>query len=165
MELYHGSVQIISSPLVSVGRKGLDFGPGFYMTSFREQAIKWARRVGVIRFSSLAYLNKYELDEEKFQSFSPKHKLLMSYNREWLDFVVASRRGESPWQAYDVIEGGVANDQVIDTVEDYYSGRITAEQALGQLCFAKPTHQICINSQELADCCLHFVGCEQIELL
>jgi len=33
---------------------------------------------------------------------------------------------------YDIVEGGVANDNVIDTVEDYENGIITAEQALGQ---------------------------------
>ena len=31
----------------------------------------------------------------------------------------------------------MANDQVIDTFEDYFAGRITAEQAIGQLRFAK----------------------------
>ena len=34
---------------------------------------------------------------------------------------------------YDIVEGGVANDNVIDTVEDYENNVITAEQALGQL--------------------------------
>ncbi|MBQ7685131.1 MAG: DUF3990 domain-containing protein [Bacteroidaceae bacterium] len=60
-----------------------------------------------------------------------------NYNQEWLDFIVCSRRGEEPWKEYDIIEGGVANDQVIDTFEDYFAGRITAEQAIGQLRFAK----------------------------
>ena len=69
---------------------------------------------------------------------------------------MSSRRGEQPWQDYDIIEGGVANDQVIDTVEDYFTGRITAEQALGLLRYAKPTHQICINNQRLVDEYLKF---------
>ena len=67
-----------------------------------------------------------------------------------------------PWAEFDIIEGGVANDQVIDTVEDYYSGRITSEQALGQLQFAKPTHQMCIRNQAIIDNCLHFVASEPI---
>ena len=48
---------------------------------------------------------------------------------------------------YDVVEGGVANDNVIDTVEDYENGRITAEQALGQLAYKKVNHQICTKRQ------------------
>jgi hypothetical protein len=49
MTLYHGSYMAISSPLTGVGRKELDFGPGFYLTCLREQAERWARRVCVIR--------------------------------------------------------------------------------------------------------------------
>ena len=87
---------------------------------------------------------------------------LEHYDQQWLDFVVSSRRGEEPWRDYDIIEGGVANDQVIDTVEDYYAGRITAEQAIGQLRFAKPTHQMCIRRQTIVDRCLHFIGTEPV---
>ena len=75
----------------------------------------------------------------------------------------SGRRGEEPWKGYDIIEGGVANDQVIDTVEDYYAGRITSEQALGQLRFAKPTHQMCIRRQTIIDRCLRFIAIEPVE--
>lgn len=50
-----------------------------------------------------------------------------------------------------MVEGGVANDNVIDTVEDYENGIITAEQALGQLRYKKVNHQICILNQEIID--------------
>ncbi|MBO7625009.1 MAG: DUF3990 domain-containing protein, partial [Bacteroidales bacterium] len=53
-------------------------------------------------------------------------------------------------------------DQVIDTVEDYYAGRITAEQALGQLRISQPTHQMCISNQIIVDRCLHFVAAESV---
>ena len=36
--LYHGSNVIVEQPLVSIGRKDLDFGPGFYLTPLFEQA-------------------------------------------------------------------------------------------------------------------------------
>ena len=39
IELYHGSNVIIDNPLVNIGRKELDFGPGFYITQIPEQAI------------------------------------------------------------------------------------------------------------------------------
>ena len=76
--------------------------------------------------------------------------------RRNLDFVVANRQGEDAAKGYDAVEGGVANDQVIDTVEDYEMGRITAEQALDQLRFKKPNHQLCIRNQEIIDKYLHF---------
>lgn len=59
---------------------------------------------------------------------------------------------------YDIVEGGVANDNVIDTVEDYENGIITAEQALGQLKYKKVNHQICILNQEIIDKFLVFIS-------
>ena len=47
--LYHGSFVSVPSPLTGVGRRELDFGPGFYVTNIREQAERWARRVCVVR--------------------------------------------------------------------------------------------------------------------
>lgn len=38
MTLYHGSYIAVTSPLVKVGRKMVDFGQGFYLTKLREQA-------------------------------------------------------------------------------------------------------------------------------
>ena len=161
MILFHGSNIVVEKPLVNVGRKELDFGPGFYLTSLREQAERWARRVCVIRRSTTPVISRFTFDEGNLPVEMTRLNL-SNYDQEWLDFIVASRRGENVWLGYDIIEGGVANDQVIDTVEDYYSGRITAEQAIGQLKFAKPTHQICISSQEIVDRFLHFEDFERL---
>ena len=61
---------------------------------------------------------------------------------------------------YDLVEGGVANDNVIDTVEDYENGIINAEQALGQLRYKEVNHQICILNQEIVDKHLTFISSE-----
>ena len=159
--LYHGSSVSVPMPLTGVGRKELDFGPGFYVTNLREQAERWAHRVCIIRATDTPLLSIYEFDENALPA--NVHILhLEHYDQQWLDFIVSSRRGEEPWKDYDIIEGGVANDQVIDTVEDYYSRRITAEQAIGQLRFAKPTHQMCISRQAIVDNCLRFIGAEPV---
>ena len=52
---------------------------------------------------------------------------------------------------------------VIDTVEDYENGIITAEQALGQLVYKKVNHQICIRSQAVIDSCLPFVDAVELK--
>lgn len=161
MKLFHGSFISVPNPLTNVGRKELDFGPGFYVTKLREQAERWARRVCVIRAAITPMLSIYELDESTLPK-DVKRLSLDNYDQEWLDFITASRRGECPWRGYGIIEGGVANDQVIDTVEDYYSGRLTAEQAIGLLRFAKPTHQMCISQQKIVDRCLHYIGTEPV---
>lgn len=162
MKLYHGSDIEVSRPLVNIGRKELDFGPGFYVTSLYEQSIKWARRVSVVRNVVPPIVNVYSFDLDRCLSDHYRRLSLPHYDRQWLDFVVASRRGEQPWADYDMIEGGIANDDVIDTVEDYYSGRITVDQALGLLKFARPTHQLCINKQGIIDNYLTFIQSERI---
>ena len=63
-----------------------------------------------------------------------------------------------------MVEGGVANDNVIDTVEDYENGIITAEQALGQLKYKQVNHQICILNQDIADKYLSFIASETVEM-
>lgn len=70
-----------------------------------------------------------------------------SWDMEWLDYVIEYRSGGEMQKQYDIVEGGVANDNVIDTVEDYENGIITAEQAIGQLVYKKVNHQICILNQ------------------
>jgi len=162
MTLYHGSYMSVPAPLTGVGRRDLDFGPGFYVTTLREQAERWARRVCIIRAVNTPTISTYEFDETLLPA-DVRRLRLEHYDHEWLDFIVSSRRGEEPWKGYDIIEGGVANDQVIDTVEDYYAGRITAEQAIGQLRFAQPTHQMCISSQAIVDRCLRFIATESVE--
>ena len=67
------------------------------------------------------------------------------------------RKGKNVSAKYDVVEGGVANDNVIDTVEDFEKGIITAEQALGQLSYKKVNHQICILNQDVINKYLTFV--------
>ena len=143
--LYHGSHMSVPAPLTGVGRRELDFGPGFYVTALRYQVERWARRVCIIRALNTPTISTYEFDETLLPN-DVRRLHFENYDKQWLDFIVSSRRGEEPWKDYDIIEGGVANDQVIDTVEDYYAGRITAEQAIGQLRFSKPTNQMCISS-------------------
>ncbi|MBR4388272.1 MAG: DUF3990 domain-containing protein [Prevotella sp.] len=163
MTLYHGSFVSVPHPLTGVGRRELDFGPGFYVTRLREQAERWARRVCIVRAVSSPLISIYEFDKTLLPT-DANSLILEHYDQEWLDFITASRRGEEPWLDYDVIEGGVANDQVIDTVEDYFARRITAEQAIGQLRFAKPTHQMCIRRQDIVDNCLHYIATETVAI-
>jgi hypothetical protein len=44
MRLYHGSVVAVATPDAAHSHRKLDFGPGFYLTSFEQQAKRWALR-------------------------------------------------------------------------------------------------------------------------
>ena len=154
--LYHGSVTAVSNPLTNLGRNDLDFGPGFYMTSLREQAEKWARIKSERHKNNSPTLNVYELDDLGLSDTSYRGLRFESYNKEWLDFVASSRKGKKPWAGYDFIEGGIANDSVITTVDLYVDGLITVEQALDKLINEDLRHQLCILNQSIIDQYLTF---------
>ena len=155
--LYHGSNVSVEKPMVEIGRDNLDFGKGFYLTKIQKQAEKWATVVAERKGrNATAVLNPYLFNYESLKNSHYTIKIFESYDIEWLQFVVDCRKGNYAKYAFDLVEGGVANDNVIDTVEDYEKGVITAEQALGQLRYKKVNHQICICNQHILDDLLQF---------
>ena len=157
MIVYHGSDQEIASPDIYHSKKRVDFGPGFYVTPLRQQAINWARRFQ--RNGLDAIVSEYELIDHVFEL--PRVLRFEDYNEPWLDFVMACRSG-NPSGDYDLIMGGVANDKVFDTVELFFSGLIDKQTALGRLIYEKPNYQVCIRSQALIDQYLVFKGSERL---
>lgn len=160
--LFHASTIEVRQPLTNVGRKELDFGPGFYLTEDYAQAVKWAQTVASRKKGAHAIVNTYEFDEEGFQNHPYRSKTFPAYSIEWLDFISESRRGGRPWADYDWIEGGIANDKVISTVDAYVDGFINAEQALDRLVNEELRHQVCISRQEIVDRFLKFMKSEEI---
>lgn len=164
LTLYHGSQMSVPQPKAKVGRKNLDFGPGFYLTKIKKQAEDWAVvMAGRKGRNAEAVLNIFQFDMNQVAIDGVRIKSFSTYDLEWLDYVVACRRGKDYSDEYDIVEGGVANDIVIDTVEDYEKGIITAEQALGQLRYKKVNHQLCILSQTVIDKYLTFTESIVIE--
>jgi hypothetical protein len=149
MLVYHGGTSEIHKPLVTVGREGLDFGKGFYLTDLEQQAVLWAGRLADRR-GKKPILNTYDLDIDRVKS-DYRYKLFPKYDIEWLDFIAANRKGLGAWKQFDIIEGGIADDRVVDTVESYIAGLMSAEMALQRLSHYKPNNQICITNQTLAD--------------
>lgn len=162
--LFHGSNVNVPKPFVKVGRGKVDFGQGFYLTKLRSQAESWAEVIAERKGRNAeAVLSLYSFDYDSVKSAGYKIKVFETYSLEWLDYVVDCRKGGEMQHQYDIVEGGVANDNVIDTVEDYENGIITAEQALGQLKYKKVNHQICILNQEIVDKYLSFTSSEIVK--
>ena len=157
MTLYHASTLCIDKPNVLHSRDNLDFGKGFYLTSLYEQAIRYSERF--TRRGKEAFINVYELDEET-PGFTIK--TFESYNEEWLDYVTLCRKGNPAVPKYDAVSGGVANDRVFNTVDLYFAGLISKEEALGRLKFEKPNHQLCILNGEMLSRHLHFIKAERV---
>lgn len=82
MRLYHGSIMTVRKPVVSRGRAKTDFDKGFYTTTSREQAEKWARikknREGHKETRAIAQLRTHRLfDQLSFHS--PKACALLTF--------------------------------------------------------------------------------------
>lgn len=155
LTVYHGGTDEITSPLVHVGRPNLDFGPGFYITELYIQAKEWAEQVADLRDAS-PIVSVYHLRQQDILACC-KSKIFTAYDTDWLEFVTSNRLGKEAWKGLDYIEGGVANDRVINTVRLYMTGFISADEALRRLKYHKPTNQICILNQQLLDEHLTFV--------
>lgn len=153
MKLYHGSYAAVPKPDIAFSRSDVDFGRGFYTTAIPEQAQRWSDRFK--KDGRSAVVSEYGLNEEALNEFSVKR--FEAYDEEWLDFVMTCRR-ELDKSSYDVVEGGVANDRVFNTIELYFAELIGKEEALGRLRFEKPNHQMCFRTQEAIDRCLTFEG-------
>lgn len=154
IEVYHGGTEIVSRPLVSVGRPNLDFGPGFYVTDLYEQAESWAIKMAEIR-GTLPIVNKYLLSKTALIK-AAKYRKFCEYDNDWLDFICNCRRDSSFNVEYNVIEGGIADDRVVNSIRMYMNGYIDADLTIRKLRHLKPNNQICINDQTLVDNYLKF---------
>lgn len=158
--VYHGATEIVRNPICLFGRKNLDFGQGFYVTDFREQAIAWAKLVSDKR-GMTPILNRYLLNREAILR-EGRCKIFTAYDEQWLEFIVSSRQGGSIANEYDYIEGGVANDRVVDTVNLCMAGLMDLTMALRRLAAHRPNNQMCLRNQEITNKYLIFDGREEI---
>lgn len=158
MILYHGSYVQIAKPDLSFSRKELDFGIGFYTTSIKEQADKWSLKFKKRHDPSI--VSTYEFDEKLIGKISTLK--FNSYSEEWLDFVVLCRTGNSLAKNYDLIIGGIANDDVFNTLQLFVDNLISKQETIKRLQYEKPNIQYCFKNQAVIDTHLHFSGSYQL---
>lgn len=156
MRLYHSSTIVVSNPDTAHSRDYLDFGKGFYLTSIYDQAVRYAERFK--RRGRNAWLNTYELN---YQPADWKILAFEAYDAAWLEFVSTCRAGNDV-SDYDIVVGGIANDRVILTLDRYFAGEISQEEALGLLKFEKPNIQYCIRSERMIAHCLTYIESKEL---
>ncbi len=143
MILYHSSNVEVKKPMLVESNRMLDFGPGFYTTTNREQAIRFAKGV-VAKRGGVPMLNTYEFDESVFANF-----LVCKFDspsEAWLDFVAANRSGTYAGIRYDFIMGPVANDNVYATIGLYMQGFMSREATINELRVRKLYDQLVFAS-------------------
>ena len=160
INVYHGSYIKITHPDLSFSREAVDFGKGFYVTPLFKQAVSWALRWQ--RRGRHSIVNTYSYHEELIVKYNLKFKKFPEYNEEWLHFVAENRNGRQQ-NEYDIVQGGIANDKVFNTLELYFNKSIPEDEALARHKYEKPNTQICICKQELVDLLLSFLSAEEVK--
>lgn len=148
MKVYHGSIQSVERPDILHSYRALDFGKGFYVTTIREQAERWAKRKADIYAKGTGVVSIYEMQED-MQGFSVR--MFDENLYEWIDFVCDCRDGKLVYEKYDVIFGKVANDKVFRVVDMYHSGIWDKERAINEIKVYKTYDQIAFITQKAID--------------
>lgn len=156
--IYHGSGQVVKTPVFGQGRKHNDYGLGFYCTESKELAKEWA-------VSSLrdGFSNRYTLDTEFLKILrlnSPDYTILnwmaiLVSNRLFSIKTPVARRAKSYLienfginvNAYDLIIGYRADDSYFDYAETFLNNGITVDQLARAMRLGKQGEQIVIKSE------------------
>ena len=154
--LYHGGADIITSPDVYHNeRKTLDFGEGFYTTTFHNQAEDMANAKvkhtwGVVS----VYSYDGDADENDFG---------MDYSKEWLEFIKECRQNGRQYDNGEVIIGRVADDKRWKLIRKYVDNEIGTEEMLDILYEAERQYdlqddQYCFTTNRVIKRTLTFLG-------
>ena len=160
MTVFHGSTCEVRVPDLSRSKRYIDFGPGFYVTTLRYQAERWAQRKAE-RTGGVPTVNEFGLKSD-WSAYRVRN--FPGASVEWLDFVCACRSGKAVWRQFDVIKGRVANDDVFKTIDSYLKGDITKTAAIRELRYAKPNDQIAINKVSALKTLLTFKGAYKVTM-
>ena len=163
--LYHGTNEAFPVPDPSRGRRGTDFGQGFYLTPDLQSASNIAglsvSRSGVGRKTIL----KYAFNDELADQLRLKVRRFNDLDAQWMSFVIANRQGDRSApdhnidRLYDIVSGLVADDKIVTLLRRYQHGELTQDEILGilrqrpwrtiQYSFHTPKAVMCLQRQEV----------------
>jgi len=157
LTVYHASNVEVRIPMLVESNRMLDFGAGFYTTTNREQAVRFAKSV-VAKRGGTPILNKYEFDADEAYAACLSRRF-DAPSEAWLDFVSANRRGVYSDERFDLVCGPVANDNVYATIGLYMRGFMSREATIRELRVHKLYDQVVFCTPK-AFRYLHHVGTE-----
>ena len=160
MIVYHGTTVVVRFSDVLHSYRNLDFGKGFYVTTVREQAVRWARRKADLLGSARAVVNAYEMRKDGFGVFRVRD--FGGDMAAWIDFVCLCRDGGEAYRDFDLIIGKVADDKVYRVVDLYKNGVWDRDRALLEMKVYEKYDQIAFITQTAIDSLLSFSGCCEV---
>ncbi len=132
MILYHGSTFLVDKPEIRIGKSFLDFGVGFYLTTSKKQAERWAKIKMNRNKADVGFVSIHDFDMEKAKSTLNLKEFPVA-DEEWLKFVADNRRGISGSEEADIHIGPVADDNIYQTIRLFETGAYDAEYTVKKL--------------------------------
>lgn len=170
--IYHGSKDVIQSPVFGKGKRYNDYGLGFYCTENIELAKEWA--VDSVRDG---YVNEYKIDCDELEimnltslEYTILHWLnILLENREFDLLSPLAREAREyiqrtfpiPYKEYDIIVGYRADDSYFSFAQDFLNGTISYRQLNQAMHLGRLGEQVVLKSRKAFDR-LVFAGYEPV---
>jgi len=162
INIYHGSLEQISSPEIRQPNRTLDYGCGFYTTTSYQQAEDWVARHRNDKSKPLCgYVNVYEIDIELVKASNTLW--FDEPTEDWVDFVYANRNDRSFRHSYDFVYGPVANDKVYAAFALYEAGLLNKQDLIRELKTYELVDQLLMHTDESLKA-ITFVESSEIKL-
>ncbi|MBQ5882533.1 MAG: DUF3990 domain-containing protein [Bacteroidales bacterium] len=141
MKLYHGSNVEIECVDLARGRRGKDFGKGFYANPDYMQAVEFCSNVVRREGSGVPTVTSFDFDESALDVLNVMR--FDGYSKEWAEFILMNRNNSSdvPAHHYDIVVGPIADDGVGTQIRRLSRGFITFDAFLEELKYCKVSIQ------------------------
>lgn len=148
MKLYHGSNVEIEYVDLSRGRRGKDFGKGFYANPDYMQAVEFCSNVVRREGSGIPTVTSFEFDESALDMLNIKR--FDGYTKEWAEFILMNRNNisDKPAHDFDIVIGPIADDGVGTQIRRLSRGFITFDAFLEELKYSKVTYQYFFGTEQ-----------------
>ena len=148
MKLYHGSNVEIEYVDLSQGRRGKDFGKGFYANPDYMQAVEFCSNVVRREGSGIPTVTSFEFDESALDMLNIKR--FDGYTKEWAEFILMNRNNisDKPAHDFDIVIGPIADDGVGTQIRRLSRGFITFDAFLEELKYSKVSIQYFFGTEK-----------------
>ena len=148
MKLYHGSNVEIEYVDLSRGRRGKDFGKGFYANPDYMQAVEFCSNVVRREGSGIPTVTSFEFDESALERLNVKR--FEGYSKEWAEFILMNRNNisDKPAHDFDIVIGPIADDGVGTQIRRLSRGFITFDAFLDELKYSKVSIQYFFGTEK-----------------
>ena len=148
MKLYHGSNVEIEYVDLARGRRGKDFGKGFYANPDYMQAVEFCSNVIRREGSGIPTVTSFEFDESALDMLNVKR--FDGYTQEWAEFILMNRNNisDKPAHDFDIVIGPIADDGVGTQIRRLSRGFITFDAFLEELKYSKVSIQYFFGTEK-----------------